>query len=188
MNLPKKKTKIVCTIGPASWNQEVLEEMIKAGMNIARINLAHGDFDGHRRSINNVRTAAKTIGQRVTIFADLPGPKMRIGKLAHEEIILERGQTFILQTQEKIGDHTRVSMDFEGLPRVVKPGDNISWRERSMKTELYQTVTQDIDTKVTPSWLSVDKMDLSAQVMTLPTPEEIAAKFDGKMIVEYYSR
>ena len=57
-----------------------------------------------------------------------------------------------------------------------------------MKTELYQTVTQDIDAKVTPSWLSVDKQGLSAQVMTLPTPDEVAAKFDGKMIVEYYSR
>lgn len=71
---------------------------------------------------------------------------------------------------------------------LVKQGDTISWRERSMKTELYQTVTQDIDSKVTPSWLSVDKNNLSAQVMTLPTPEEVAAKFDGKMIVEYYSR
>ena len=57
-----------------------------------------------------------------------------------------------------------------------------------MKTELYQTVTQEIDSKITPSWLSIDRNNLSAQVMTLPTPEEVAAKFDGKMIVEYYSR
>ena len=71
---------------------------------------------------------------------------------------------------------------------LVKQGDIISWRERSMKTELYQTVTQEIDSKITPSWISIDRNNLSAQVMTLPTPEEVAAKFDGKMIVEYYSR
>ena len=120
-----KKTKIVCTIGPASWDQHILEQMIQAGMNIARINLAHGDFDGHRRSIVNVRAAAKAIGQRVTIFADLPGPKMRIGRLAQDEIILERGQAFILQTKEILGDQSRASMVFEGLPRAVKPGDSI---------------------------------------------------------------
>jgi pyruvate kinase len=125
VDLPTKKTKIVCTIGPASWDQEVLEEMIRAGMNIARINLAHGDFDGRRRSIANVRAAAQAVGQRVTIFADLPGPKMRIGQLAQEEIFLERGQPFILQTEEIMGDQGRVSMDFEGLPRAVKPGNSI---------------------------------------------------------------
>jgi pyruvate kinase len=125
MGLPTKKTKIVCTIGPASWDQEVLEKMIRAGMNIARINFAHGDFNSHRRTIANVRAAAQAVGQRVTIFADLPGPKMRIGQLAQEEVILERGQPFTLQTSVILGDQRHASMDFEGLPRAVKPGDSI---------------------------------------------------------------
>lgn len=85
--------------------------------------------------------------------------------------------------------HIKINGHKVNIPSyLVKQGDNISWRDRSMKTELYQTVAQDIDARVTPSWLNVDKHDLSAQVMTLPTPEEVGAKFDGKMIVEYYSR
>ena len=125
MTFPPKKTKIVCTIGPASWDQNVLEQMIRRGMNIARINFAHGDFEGHRQTIANVRAAAKAVGRRVAIFGDLPGPKMRIGKLGEEPIDLKRGQTFVLQTKEITGHRQRVSMDFAGLPKVVKPGDSI---------------------------------------------------------------
>lgn len=120
-----KKTKIVCTIGPASWDQPVLEQMILAGMNIARINLAHGDFDSHRRTIANLRAASQAVDRRVAIFADLPGPKMRIGQLSSEQIELERGQKFILQTMETLGDRERVSLGFKGLPKAVKPGDMI---------------------------------------------------------------
>lgn len=144
MDLPTKKTKIVCTIGPASWDQEVLEEMIRAGMNIARINFAHGDFDGHQRSIANVRAAAQAVGQRVTIFADLPGPKMRIGQLAQEEILLERGQPFILQTEEIMGDQGRVSMDFEGLPRAVKPGDSIYMNDGYIQLKMDRVEGQEV--------------------------------------------
>jgi pyruvate kinase len=125
VDLPTKKTKIICTIGPSSWEQPVLEEMILAGMNIARINLAHGDFDRHQRAIANVRAASQVVGHRVAIFADLPGPKMRIGKLSTQEIELEQGQRLILQTKEILGDAERVSMDFAGLPKTVNPGDRI---------------------------------------------------------------
>ena len=90
--LPRKKTKIVCTIGPASQSPAVLERMIGAGMNIARLNFAHGDFDSHRQTIANIRAAAQKMGRRVAIFGDLPGPKMRIGRLASEPITLEKGQ------------------------------------------------------------------------------------------------
>jgi pyruvate kinase len=123
--LPLKKTKIVCTIGPASRSQAVLEQMMVNGMNIARINFAHGDFDGHREVIRNIRAAARKVGQRVAIFGDLPGPKMRIGQLAEEPFQLERDQAFVLQTDEIVGDRHRVSMSFQQLPQVVKPGDSI---------------------------------------------------------------
>ena len=125
MSFPDKKTKIVCTIGPASQQREVLEQMIRSGMNIARVNFAHGDFEGHRETIANVRAAARAVGRRVAIFGDLPGPKMRIGTLVEEPIELERGQSFVLQADEITGDRERVSMNFPGLPKVVKPGDII---------------------------------------------------------------
>ena len=123
--LPVKKTKIVCTIGPASKSQAVLEKLILAGMNITRINFAHGDFEEHRQTIANVRAAAAKTGQRVTIMGDLPGPKIRIGALEREEVVLQRGQNFVLQGEEIVGNGERASISFPDLARVVKPGDAI---------------------------------------------------------------
>jgi pyruvate kinase len=125
MNLPTKKTKIVCTIGPASRSSETLEQMIINGMNVARLNFAHGDFESHKELIADIRAAAKTVGERVAILADLPGPKMRIGHLSEEPIELERGQAFTLVPGEIEGNSKRVSMSFAGLPRAVHPGDTI---------------------------------------------------------------
>lgn len=125
MNLPAKKTKIVCTIGPACRSKETLEQMIINGMNVARLNFAHGDFESHKELIADIRAAAKTTGERVAILADLPGPKMRIGHLAEEPIELERGQAFTLVPGEIEGNSKRVSMSFKGLPKVVRPGDTI---------------------------------------------------------------
>ena len=89
MPLPQNKTKIVCTIGPASESPEVMKKMLSAGMNIARLNFSHGDFTGHQRIIENLRSAARATGRRLTIMADLPGPKMRIGMLAQEPVTLQ---------------------------------------------------------------------------------------------------
>lgn len=120
-----KKTKIVCTIGPASDSQAVLKEMIRQGMDIARINFAHGDLDQHRETIANVRAAAEATGRRVAIFGDLPGPKMRIGELASEPIQLEKGHSFELVTGEVVGNREVASINFKELPEVVKAGDSI---------------------------------------------------------------
>ena len=123
--LPDKKTKIVATIGPATQSHAMLEQLIANGMNVARINFSHGDLENHRQVIANVRAAAAALGRRVAIMGDLPGPKMRIGKLAVEPVMLERGQSFTIEAGDFVGDASRVSMRFEGLPQAVKPGDSI---------------------------------------------------------------
>lgn len=125
MAWPPNKTKIVCTIGPASESPEVLEAMIRAGMNVARLNFSHGDVESHRGKVETIRRAARAVGRRVAIMADLPGPKMRIGQLAEEPIELTAGDPFTLTTQEIVGDRRRVSVSFRELPRVVKPGDRL---------------------------------------------------------------
>ena len=124
-DLPLKKTKIVATIGPASASQEVLEQMLKAGMNIARINFAHGDPDSHRQTVAAIRRASQRTGRRVAIFGDLPGPKIRIGKLAEEPIFLKSGRQLTLQLDPILGDEHRVCVEFPELIQVVEPGDNI---------------------------------------------------------------
>jgi len=143
-----KKTKIVCTIGPASQDQAVLEQMIRNGMDIARINFAHSDFADHAQTIENVRAAARATGRRVAIFGDLPGPKMRIGRLAEEPITLERGQTFVLQTEEMIGGPERVSMTFAALPRVVKKGDQIFLNDGFLQLEVEDVDSSAVYTRV----------------------------------------
>jgi len=125
MKLPDYKTKIVATIGPASETPEVLERLICAGMNIARLNFSHGDFAGHAEHIVRIRAAEQATGRRVAIMADLPGPKMRIGKIEPESIQLNPGQSFTLTSEDIVGNVERVSISFERLPKVVKPGDRL---------------------------------------------------------------
>ena len=125
MKLPFKKTKIVCTIGPACQSREILIQMIKNGMNVARLNFAHGDFETHRQLIADTRAAATDAGERVALLADLPGPKMRIGRLTQEPIELERGQPFRLVPGDIEGDAEHVSINFAGLAKAVRPGNVI---------------------------------------------------------------
>lgn len=124
-SLPNHKTKIVATIGPASESQDMLERLIRAGLNIARLNFSHGDFTVHAGIIARIRIAEKATGQRVAIMADLPGPKMRIGKIDPEPVQLAPGDTFTLTSEEVTGNSQRVSMSFKQLPAVVKPGNKL---------------------------------------------------------------
>jgi len=125
MTLQTHKTKIVATIGPASDSPEMLEHLIRAGLNIARLNFSHGDFTRHGEVIARLRDAARATGRRVAIMADLPGPKMRLGKINPEPIHLRPGDRFTLTTEDIVGNMQRVSMSFERLPQVVKPGDRL---------------------------------------------------------------
>src|SRR6188508_3059554 len=125
MPLPNHKTKIVATIGPASESPEMLERLIRAGLNIARLNFSHGDFASHAERIARIRAAEKTTGRRVAIMADLPGPKMRLGKIDPEPIQLHTGDSFTLITEDVVGNQHRVSISFARLPMVVKPGDRL---------------------------------------------------------------
>jgi pyruvate kinase len=125
MALPRNKTRIVATIGPASETPEMLERLIRAGLNVARLNFSHGDFAGHSERIRRIRSAAEAVGRRVAIMADLPGPKMRIGKIEPEPIHLHPGDAFTLTEDEIAGNSHRVSVSFKGLPAVVKPGNRL---------------------------------------------------------------
>src|SRR5260370_15813999 len=93
---PNHKTKIVATIGPASESPEMLQRLIGAGLNVARLNFSHGDFSNHAEVVHRIRDAAREAGRRVAIMADLPGPKMRLGKIAPEPIQLVPGDRFTL--------------------------------------------------------------------------------------------
>lgn len=148
MNLPPNKTRIVCTIGPASDSPEVLKEMIRAGMNVARLNFSHGAFEYHKLVIGSIRAAARDIGRRVAILADLPGPKIRIGKLASEPISLKQGESITLTTEEIVGDGRRVFAAFEKLPQVVKQGDIIFLSDGLIQLEVVSVKDRDVQCRI----------------------------------------
>jgi pyruvate kinase len=123
--LPVSKTKIVATIGPASESAGMLSRLIHAGMTVARLNFSHGEFRDHAERISRIRDAERATGRRVAILADLPGPKMRVGKIGPEHVDLRAGDRFTLTTEEITGDRDRVSVSFGRLPQVVSPGDRL---------------------------------------------------------------
>jgi pyruvate kinase len=148
MTLPPNKTKIVCTIGPASDSPEILEEMIRAGMNVARLNFSHGTFDNHRKTIGTLRQVAQKTGKQLAIMADLPGPKMRIGDLAEESVDLIPGALFTLTADPLIGDAGRVSMTFEPLPRVVQRGDTLYLNDGLIQLDVMEVMGTDVHCRV----------------------------------------
>jgi pyruvate kinase len=148
MALPAHKTKIVCTLGPASESREVMEQMIRAGMNIARLNFSHGDFESHRKVIESLRAAASRAGRRVAIMADLPGPKIRIGQFAKEPVELRPGEPFVLTTEPTPGDANHVSVTFERLPKAVKPGDILFLNDGFIQLEVVKVEGKDIHCRV----------------------------------------
>ena len=144
MALPQNKTKIVCTIGPASESPDMMCQLMEAGMNIARLNFSHGDFGAHKRVIDNLRAASLKTGRRLAIMADLSGPKMRIGKLASEPIELKPDDTFTLTTDDIIGDSSRVSVSFAGLPKAVKAGDTLYLNDGYIQLEVTKVHGNDV--------------------------------------------
>src|SRR4029077_8433165 len=111
--------------GPASESPEMLVRLIRAGVNVARLNFSHGNPSKHAEVIQRIRDAARETSRRVAIMADLPGPKLRLGKIDPEPIQLLPDAHFTLASEDIVGDAHRASTSFEQLPRVVKPGDKI---------------------------------------------------------------
>jgi pyruvate kinase len=146
--LPSNKTKIVATIGPASESPEMLQRLVLAGMNVARLNFSHGDFASHAGRIARIRDAEKATGRRVAIMADLPGPKMRVGKIEPEPIQLVPGGKFTLTSDDVVGNEHRVGMSFARLPAVVKKGDRLFLNDGLVQLVVEEVAGSDVRCKV----------------------------------------
>ncbi|WP_219836013.1 pyruvate kinase [Paenibacillus sp. R14(2021)] len=120
-----RKTKIVCTIGPSSESLENTKKLINAGMNVARLNFSHGDFEEHGNRIKNIRQACRELGKTVAILLDTKGPEIRLGKLKEEPIELNQGETITLTTEEILGDRDRIPVTYSNLPADVQVGSTI---------------------------------------------------------------
>lgn len=120
-----RKSKIVCTIGPASESLENIKKLILAGMNVARLNFSHGDFEEHGNRIKTIRQASKELGKTVAILLDTKGPEIRTGKLEVEPIELVQDEYLTLTTEEILGDQNRISITYSDLPNDVQVGSTI---------------------------------------------------------------
>ncbi len=144
----KRNTKIVATLGPASSTPEVLESMLRAGVNVVRLNFSHGTAQDHIDRAELVRGIAAKVGKEIAIMADLQGPKIRVGKFANGKTELAPNAAFILDAACKMGDDTRVGLDYKDLPKDVKKGDTLLLNDGLIQLMVVKVVGTEIHTVV----------------------------------------
>lgn len=143
-----RKTKIVCTIGPASESEEVLRELCLAGMNVARLNFSHGTHEEHLERIRRIKKVREELGLPIAIMLDTKGPEFRIGTFKDGKIMLEEGSTFTFTTEEIEGDDNIVSVSYKNLANELDPGDRILLNNALLEFEVVSTDGVQIKTKV----------------------------------------
>jgi pyruvate kinase len=143
-----RRTKIVCTIGPASGSAAVIERLIRAGMNVARLNLSHGSHQDHARLIATVRRAAHRLSVPVAILMDLPGPKYRTGPLQGNAVELRRGARVVLTTRPITGTAHEIPVNLPTLPQDVKAGDSVLLDDGAMQLRVQRTDATDVVCRV----------------------------------------
>lgn len=173
----KRRTKIICTIGPACWTVEKLIEMIDAGMCVARLNFSHGDHEVHAKSVRAVREAvAARPGSHVAIMLDTKGPEIRTGTLKeHKPVSLVAGQDLVITTDYSVeGDNTRIACSYAALPTSVHVGSTILIADGSLVTEVKEILADGVRVTVLNSATIGEKknMNLPGVVVDLPTITE----------------
>ena len=143
-----RRSKIVCTLGPATSSEEKIRELIAAGMDVVRINCSHGTLDEHGERIATVRRVAQEFDKPVAILVDLQGPKIRLAQFANGSEILEVGQSFTSTTREVTGDATIVGTTFKGLPGDCQVGDTLLVDDGNIKLRVTQVSETDVTTEV----------------------------------------
>ena len=143
-----RKTKIIATVGPACDDVDTLTQMIQSGMNVARLNLSHGNFDEHKTRVERIREAAGAVGARVAIMIDTRGIEIRTGLLNRSYVDLNRGAQFTLRTDGEPGDKDGVSVSFARLPSEVSIGDVILLDDGAIELEALSTTDNEIVCRV----------------------------------------
>ena len=143
-----RRAKIVATLGPSTHNIETVQKLISSGMNVARLNMSHGEHTDHKRRLELVRDASKKIRKEVAVLADLQGPKIRVGTFSNGPVSLVNGQKFIITTQDCSGDKERVSTTYKGICADVKKGDPLLIDDGKIRLEVIEVNGNDVITKV----------------------------------------
>ena len=139
-----RKTKIVCTLGPATDNEEILKKLMLEGMNVARINFSHGNYQDQEERINMFKKVRNELKMPIPLLLDTQGPEIRIGKFADNQIFLENGQEFTLMNNDELGDKTKVSITYKTLYREIEVGRTILVNDGTIELKVKAIKNKDI--------------------------------------------
>ncbi|HEX7063470.1 MAG TPA: pyruvate kinase [Bacillales bacterium] len=165
-----QKTKIVCTIGPASETVEQLVQLIQSGMNVARLNFSHGDHEEHKARIRNIREATEKTGKTVAILLDTKGPEIRTGKLEKESIELVEGEELILSMNEVLGNEKKISISYSGLANDVHTGSFILLDDGLIELEVKEIRDEEIVTRILNSGTLKSKKGVNVPNVSVDLP------------------
>ncbi len=166
-----RKTKIICTIGPASCDKDVLRELMKSGMDVARFNFSHGEYETFEKWLKNVEEVREELGLPVATLLDTKGPEIRLGTFKNPNgVILKEGQAFTLTTDEIEGNEERCSVSYKGLVNDVKNGTQILINDGLIALEVQSVKDKDIICKVTDGGLVTDKKGVNVPNVSLALP------------------
>ncbi|QDG54505.1 pyruvate kinase [Persicimonas caeni] len=165
-----RRAKIVCTLGPASSSAETIEQMIRAGMNVARLNFSHGTHEYHRELYNTVREVSRDLNSPVAILQDLQGPKIRVGKFAEGPVELTEGDEFVITVDDIDGDQERVSTTYKELTRDVDVGDVLLLDDGLIRLEAIEVTEYDVRTVVQIGGLLKDNKGINLPTAAVSAP------------------
>ena len=143
-----RKTKIICTLGPASTNEEMLEKMLKAGMDVARVNFSHGTHEGHGKTIDLFRKVRDNLGMSAAVMLDTKGPEIRTRDFEGGKAMLKNGELFTLTTENVLGNAQRASITYANLPGELKEGDEVLIDDGKLRLKVTETTQTDIICRV----------------------------------------
>ncbi len=143
-----RKTKIICTLGPASTNEEMLEKMLKAGMDVARVNFSHGTHEGHGKTIDLFRKVRDNLGLSAAVMLDTKGPEIRTRDFEGGKAMLKNGEFFTLTTENVLGNAQRASITYANLPGELKEGDEVLIDDGKLRLKVTETTQTDIICRV----------------------------------------
>ena len=156
-----RKTKIVCTIGPACNDEDTLRKMCLAGMNVARLNFSHGDHQTHKENIDKIKKVREELGLPIAILLDTKGPEYRIKTFANGSVVLRDGEHFVFTSKDVVGDEHRVSVSYKDLPNEMYPGDRILLNNGLVIFEVERVEATEIHCKVVVGGVLSDRKSMS---------------------------
>ncbi len=168
--LHRRRTKIVATIGPASRDPAVLESLLRAGVNVFRLNLSHGDHAGHRANFENIQTVSAAVGEPVAVLADLCGPKIRVGRFAGGCITLAKGQTVTVTTRNVVGEAGLIPSQYTALAEDVRCGDRILLDDGMLELHVESVAGSEIACTVTTGGILKDRKGMNLPGVLVSSP------------------